>query len=538
MWHFMKKNLTADHERDMKDFYAPGLFSQLFRDSMLSQEPGDNVGLQLRRLKEFFFPIFPECYTLMHLAAFYGRGDLIKKLFGIEAFYAADLEGLTPLGYALSLRQFDCSDAIISYFIQNPDRLYLTYKDLLSLLETKSTTVKGLFKELMAVNKKTRHTEHRGKITGNPEIITLEGDVITNQEASPYFLDAVETKQREVEYLVTKFKFNSAPGSRESLELLETMENCEYEELWSSNLRYIVDEKWKRLRFYVQGVAIAHFLYLILISIYATAFLDNLAARGIALALACLFYSIEIVQMCINGFEYFKDIWNYFDMFGTLTFVVHSILMFTPTLGPQSNTMILAIAVFLQWFRAIGDMRAFEQTRLFVRLILQVVASMKSFVIFLILVSFMFAIVRYVLADPVTMPDHWILDEVLNGYRVILNKFDVGVTDPVLTWIFYLLNTVMIVIVLLPLLVSIMKDTFGMVMRTKVTQDYREKTSLCHEFENLMFWCRDNEARRYLHAIRYKGETVKQADPVRKNLDKMGEDLDKEIGDKHLKSLK
>ena len=59
-------------------------------------------------------------------------------------------------------------------------------------------------------------------------------------------------------------------------------------------MRYVVDEKWKRLRWLVQGYSIAHFVYLIYISIYATEFLDNLAARGIALGLACLFYSVEI----------------------------------------------------------------------------------------------------------------------------------------------------------------------------------------------------------------------------------------------------
>ena len=131
--------------------------------------------------------------------------------------YSADMEGLTPLGYALQFKRFDCSDAIINYFSSNPKRLYLTYKDLLSLLETKSLTVKGLFKELMAVNKKTKDTKHRGLLTENPEIMTLQGDVITGQEAAHYFLDAVETKEREVEFIVTKFKYNTAPGSRESL---------------------------------------------------------------------------------------------------------------------------------------------------------------------------------------------------------------------------------------------------------------------------------------------------------------------------------
>ena len=27
MWHFMKKNMTADQDRDMKDFFSPGLFA-------------------------------------------------------------------------------------------------------------------------------------------------------------------------------------------------------------------------------------------------------------------------------------------------------------------------------------------------------------------------------------------------------------------------------------------------------------------------------------------------------------------------------
>ena len=160
---------------------------------------------------------------------------------------------------------------------------------------------------------------------------------------------------------MSKFRYNNVMGSNKSRELLTALAESEYDEIWESDMRYVIDEKWARLSVFVTTYSVLHFLFLLYLSVYATALLDNQIARLVVFVLALCFYSFEVLQMFVEGLNYFTELWNYFDLMGTLLFIVHTALLHFGVFGGATGhgAELLAVAVFLQWFRVLGDLRAF-----------------------------------------------------------------------------------------------------------------------------------------------------------------------------------
>ena len=187
-------------------------------------------------------------------------------------------------------------------------------------------------------------------LKSDDSLIAEAGNVLPKLTAESKFAKAHnEAENREIEYLVSKFRYNNVMGSDKSRELLSALADSEYDEIWESDMRYIIDEKWSRLSAFVTTYSILHFLFLLYLSVYATALLDNPLARLIVFILSLLFYSFEVLQMVVEGLNYFAEVWNYFDLMGTLIFIVHTILLHFEVFGGETGhgSELLAIAVFL-----------------------------------------------------------------------------------------------------------------------------------------------------------------------------------------------
>ena len=132
-WNFVQKKFNEQTERDLTDYVEPGLFAYLFHEVFLAksgpktQLEKQRYALKVRRLNEYFFPIFPEFFSLIHFAAYYGNAEAVRALFGVNCLYAADMDHKTPLAYCLEMRHYECSDLIISHFKEHPQQLYVTY---------------------------------------------------------------------------------------------------------------------------------------------------------------------------------------------------------------------------------------------------------------------------------------------------------------------------------------------------------------------------------------------------------------------------
>ena len=78
-----------------------------------------------------------------------------------------------------------------------------------------------------------------------------------------------------------------------------------------------------------------------------------------------------------------------------LFFVLHLLLSFGDVLDPDSIgfKVLLSVPVTMMYFRAIGYLRVFSNTRYLVRLIVEVIWDMKSFVVLLIVLFLQYSVV-------------------------------------------------------------------------------------------------------------------------------------------------
>ena len=150
-------------------------------------------------------------------------------------------------------------------------------------------------------------------------------------------------------------------GSSDSLKLLNELEKSSLNSIWDTDFKYLIDHKWKSASLFFTCFAIAHLLFLIGISFYATELIENSSVRALALVFSLLFSAYEVLQIVTDGLRYFKNFWNFIDFAGYVLFFLHTIFYMAGviTLGSSTFRSLLSVAVLFLWFRAIGDLRAF-----------------------------------------------------------------------------------------------------------------------------------------------------------------------------------
>ena len=156
--------------------------------------------------------------------------------------------------------------------------------------------------------------------------------------------------------------------------------------------------------------------------------------------------------------------------------------------------------------------------------------EMKTFVIFLVIGTYMFAVVRAIInPSDHSAGDWWITLELIDGYKQVQNKLNMSSAATVQDWVFFVFNSILTVLVLMPLLISIIGAAFVRVFKQRQIQDYQEKTALCLEYENLMFWRRGGSEERFLHVVRYKEQKAAAVNPLNTGITSINSNLTKKI---------
>lgn len=156
--------------------------------------------------------------------------------------------------------------------------------------------------------------------------------------------------------------------------------------------------------------------------------------------------------------------------------------------------------------------------------------EMKTFVIFLVIGTYMFAVVRAIInPSDHSAGDWWITLELIDGYKQVQNKLNMSSAATVQDWVFFVFNSILTVLVLMPLLISIIGAAFVRVFKQRQIQDYQEKTALCLEYENLMFWRRGGTDERFLHVVRYKEQKAAAVNPLNTGITSINSNLTKKI---------
>lgn len=173
----------------------------------------------------------------------------------------------------------------------------------------------------------------------------------------------------------------------------------------------------------------------------------------------------ETKQMWSSGiFNYFKNIWNYFDIALIMLLFLSSLVDFVDITNDFKEEcwikMIKAMCTFCLWFRFLSFFRAIKETSSMMRLIFNVIKSVRYFVLFMVFFMLTLASTFYLLHDG---------DEDANVFQALFAFYKSTVGDssgiiefkivfPFLTNIFMIASTFLFAIILLNLLVAIIGD--------------------------------------------------------------------------------
>ena len=282
------------------------------------------------------------------------------------------------------------------------------------------------------------------------------------------------------------FRLRLHPGSQGSIELLESLLECENDKIYYSKLiQTILDMKWAQVRWFIAVQALVYLSYLVLLALYSTLMWEDTWFMLFPFLVSTVLFAYEGVQMYTSGLEYFEDMWNYVDISRAVLFNTYCIMAWTGANG-DAATSIFTMTVLTSWLRGVTYFRIFERTRYLINLIIEASVDIVAFFVLLFYSTLAFALVlqSQKLEDAGSQT---IYEFFLTSYKQNLGDLPENPED-ILTWLLFFMITIVNPVIMLNLLISIMGDTYGRVKEGKVIADARELLGMIIEVESLMVW--------------------------------------------------
>jgi len=488
-----------------------------------------------------------EFFTAEILEEIYGTNNVC-----LSNFYLEDVFGNTPLDIMVLKKNtaliFKFFDSLFKQFAEENCPFYekvrfLNYHfskgknildlicSLLPLLGTDLRIISKLFEiAFMDIDPKIYDNDILYEELSEPLFIETDEIYTVNKEM---ILEKLKEKLKMEEKSIyekasqVKAKFILIPNindiaNKKTSHILEHFSNSESDNEFFSNdvLEMIINYIWNTQTkyYYIAEFIVFFFCFLIynIIHIFlmpeintnaelaANQHVDNLLAFfDFFLMLYSLFYLCnEIKQMVSSGFfTYFKNIWNYFDIALIPLLFTSSLFNIMIICNDYEETdylkLINSICMFCFWFRFLSFFRAIKETSSMMRLIFNVIQSVRYFVLFMVFFMLTLASTFYLLHGE--SDDATFFQAIFAFYKSTVGDSS-GITDyvivfPPLTYLFMIASTFLFAIILLNLLVAIIGD------KHQEISDAEEKTRL-YELTNIVVDSNSNLVTKIMRWIR------------------------------------
>lgn len=190
---------------------------------------------------------------------------------------------------------------------------------------------------------------------------------------------------------------------------------------------------------------------------------------------------------------YIKDYQNYIDMFPLIIIIIAEIMNLF-TMDHRMIRTLYSITALVMWLRFIYFFRIVKSTNFYMKLIVNVIldATQFFFVFFISIFAFGHAIYIFSLnyngledsSGSYYTSDNTFMSVILDQYMVPFGEYqqdDYNLYLPAVSWFFFILQSLIVIIVLLNLLISIVGDTFARVNADKSNIMYRDMVDLIVE---------------------------------------------------------
>ena len=296
------------------------------------------------------------------------------------------------------------------------------------------------------------------------------------------------------------------------LEVSRTLKDCQDIELFEQeSIQKIIDYKWDTygrefflLKFYCYMLFLLVYYYDL--EYIADADEDGLRikgftfyfCKGICFFIQSLFFIYELVQMKIDGFDYFFDSWNYLELSGNIFFAWGAILDINNSQVTDFCRVIISISILFTLAKVVYLIRVFRQLNFLVTMFITVVNEIFYFMIlfttFLITFAQSFRIVEVDMSvygrapamlgysisvlrcamgdfsiininqgfDLITDPDAETEDEKYRYSRLVMNS----------TVVIFIICCFYMFIIFMNFIIAVISDTYAKVIQKKEAFDY------------------------------------------------------------------
>ena len=450
--------------------------------------------------------------NLTHIYAYLGYQELLQLALEGGAEIKTDADGHSALFYCIQRECQYCVDTIIKYLIDlktaKPEKFveysHAFHNEFHQIISNRSIYLPELLEAIFYIipdqpnfGVPTHHlpyTFYSDTKALVPSIFIHDPDKL--EEYIP---------EKTLEFRTLPFPIPHITGSRESLALLNNICNCTNLKIFETKfIKDFVTKKWDNvwnlilIQTCLMWFNVAWMVFT-LIQMYTTniettndskfyPYLNGFLIVNIIIAIC------EIFQLISTGIPYLNCYWNLIDVFRSLYSLLWTILSY---IYPQNYLLFITwIMAILNLVRGLTSFKAFKPTRFYTRLIFFSLNKSLPFLGIFFYTTFMFGVI-FLISKEGKLEDFtsiWI-----NPYNLSMGDVNFDSEINIATYIYFMMATVINVIIMLNLLVSILGDSFDSFQMDSKQIDCLEMAELIYESENYYFWNREKSDKQYIH---------------------------------------
>ena len=164
---------------------------------------------------------------------------------------------------------------------------------------------------------------------------------------------------------VLGFNFNYGAMSKDMLKFMIFLDDVEDEEIFKvQSIRMIVEYMWIQNKQFFYYVAFFYSLFMILVSVYAGLEYDS-RVRGHEIAIlvsGCVLIFYEFLLAMLEGWLYFKDVWNFTDVTVHFLMIALPITVWNTGNGSVASQSVLTVLLFFGYSRWLSYFIVIDQT--------------------------------------------------------------------------------------------------------------------------------------------------------------------------------
>jgi len=472
--------------------------------------------------------ISPYGWNHFHLMALeYPRKQAVEACLENKIPFILDNKDLTPLHYLIKASNRDLG--LINFVLGNFDEIILcsghsqheimsSLTDALSDILLLDTSQVATFLRFGAPKPKpfgTQEVTRFGTILGRKETNFTEAKTM---KFYPEIKDRLieDTGNTLIAVRVIAFFLNYHVYSDDMFSIVTALNKANNEDIFRTKVVSILLEYlWKGTKGFHYFLMSLFSVLMVCLSIIAVSTAQGdriIALEVITFVLTIFFFAYELVGLAYSGIkEYLNDIYNYIDISSNILLIV-TILCTWGGLEGLGRDWLFSVTLLFHYTKWFLFFRVFDQTRKLIRICVEIIRDIRSFVMLLVFVIVGFSIMFFQFDNGEVDYPH----RLLKVYEMLYGAFETSELSD--SQIFYFVVVMAILaVILLNLLVAIMGDTYQGVQAKALLTDSKERVGLILEAiimrrvaDNFCKKRQKKERKRFTSKLSYLRETAKQ----------------------------